>query len=92
MDNSKTTSHSQYTFYGLRRPLIPARIVRLGAEMTRKQAVGSPVVFRAVKVETEWRGVYSRLDGYESTWHSIRREWVPVANLQPGQLELKRGV
>lgn len=74
----------------LKLPVIRASLVKLGSEMIRRQSTGEPVLFRAVKLTTYWTGVPSKLDGYASDWHSSERHWVPVNELEDGQVELER--
>jgi len=76
----------------LKLPVIRASLVKLGAEMGRRQRSGELVVFRAVKLTTYWTGVPSKLDGYASDWHSSERRWIPVSELEADQIELERVV
>jgi len=68
-----------------RKPLLPAFLAPLGKELSRRQADGSIVRFRAVQLKTVFEEVYSELDGFSSDWETYERMWHPVTNLEDGQ-------
>lgn len=76
----------------LRNPRTPASFVRLGAERRRIQSTGDAVVFRSVKLRTDYTDVPSKLFDDISTWHTLERVWVPVDALIDGQREIVRTV
>lgn len=88
MDSSNRIPDIPLRGEALRGPLIPAGFVALGSERPRQQRSGVSVRFRSVSVHTEYRAVYSRLDGYSSDWYADGRQWVPVDALIDGQLEV----
>lgn len=70
------------------KPLLPAFLAPLGKELSRRQADGSTVLFRAVQLKTVFEDVYSQLDGFASDWETYKRLWLPVAGLEDGQLSV----
>lgn len=65
----------------IKKPVIPAFFLRLGKEAVRRQADGTEITFRVIELMREYPGVYSKLDGCESTWYTKEKMWMDVASL-----------
>lgn len=90
MDNDATLSNPTLQSFAVKTPLIPARFVKIGTELNRRQATGELVSFRAVQLKVIYRGVPSKLDGFASTWYSYSRIWRPTHSLQPGEVRIEK--
>lgn len=82
------TNKDLFTNHTLKAPRVPAALCKLGSERSRKQPSGDSVTFRVIKLKTEYADVYSKLDGFASTWFTEEKIWVPIDSLIEGQLEI----
>lgn len=90
MNNIQASASRSVRDYAPKAPRVPARFLAIGAEKSRKQTNGDTLVFRVVLLRKEYTEVYSKLDGYSSTWHTEERAWAPIDSLIEGQIEVLR--
>lgn len=88
MDNIQASASFPVRDYTPKAPRVPARFLAIGTEKSRKQANGDTLVFRVVLLRREYTEVYSKLDGYSSTWYTEERAWAPTDSLIEGQKEV----
>lgn len=64
---------------GFKRPLFSASFFPVGKQSHRRQADGRMVTFEVIEERLEFSDVYSKLDGYVSTWYSLQKKWVAIS-------------